>query len=300
MEALREVTVLVPSLNNQKTKMKRPKRINNIIVISDTHMGCQLALMPPTFRLDSGVIVQQSPLQKKIWKMWTEFWTDWVPKATKGEDYIIVHNGDAVDGVHHNSVTQVTHNVKDQIKMARDVLWPVVMKPKCKGYYHIRGTEAHVGKSGQSEEGLASALGAIPDDNGNHARWELYLKMGKFLIHFTHHIGTTSSSAYESTAVYKEYIEACVEAGRWGHPRPDMLIRSHRHRGFETKVKTDSGNGIAHVTAAWQLKTPFVFKLGMKQSTPQIGGSLITSSEDEGIFVRSKVWDIERPKTEIV
>jgi hypothetical protein len=279
----------------------KKKPINNIIVISDTHCGCQLALMPPKFQLDHGPVVSQSRLQKKIWNMWQHFWNEWVPQATKGQDYIIVHNGDAVDGVHHNSVTQITHNIKDQVNMARDVLLPVLSNPKCKGYYHIRGTEAHVGKSGQSEEGLASSLGAIPDENGNHARWEMYMRMNeKYLIHFTHHIGTTSSSSYESTQVYKELVEAYVEAGRWQHEPPDVIVRSHRHREFKIDVKTGKGNGISHVTAAWQLKTPFVFKLGMKQSTPQIGGSLITSSDDEGVYIRSKVWDIERPKTEIV
>lgn len=129
----------------------KKKPINNIIVISDTHCGCQLALMPPKFQLDHGPVVSQSRLQKKIWHMWQYFWNEWVPQATKDQDYIIVHNGDAVDGVHHNSVTQITHNIKDQVNMAREVLLPVINNPKCKGYYHIRGTEAHVGKSGQSE-----------------------------------------------------------------------------------------------------------------------------------------------------
>lgn len=277
------------------------KSIRNIVVISDTHCGCQLALMPPKFQLDHGPVVVQSSLQKKLWIYWNEFWGKWVPDATKGEDYVVVHNGDAVDGVHHNSVTQITHNIKDQIKMAIEVLGPVIADKKCKGYYHIRGTEAHVGKSGQSEEGLAAALGAIPDEIGNHARWEMYLKMmNSYLIHFTHHVGTTSSSNYESTAVYKEYIEACVESGRWGHPRPDAIIRSHRHRQFKTEIRTNTGNGIAYVTPAWQLKTPFIFKLGMKQSTPQIGGCVIRCTEDEGVYVRSKVWDIQRPKTEVI
>lgn len=277
--------------------MTQKKGVRNIVVISDTHSGCQLALMPPAFQLDGGPVVSQSQVQKELWKMWRYFWEVWVPKATKGEPYIIVHNGDAVEGVHHNSVTQITHNIKDQVKMAKTIMQPVISNPKCKAYYHIRGTEAHVGKSGQAEEGLASALGAVPDEAGNHARWELYLKMAdKYLIHFTHHVGTSSSSSYESTAVYKEYIEACVEAGRWGHPRPDCLVRSHRHRGFTTDVPTDKGKGIVHITPAWQLKTPFVFKLGMKMSTPQIGGSLISIGED-GLYARSKVWDIERPKT---
>src|SRR5437762_3193051 len=98
------------------------KKVNNIIVISDTHCGCQLGLMPPEIRLDEAGRFLQSPLQEKMWAMWLEFWNKWVPKVTKGEEYYIVHNGDAIDGVHHNSVTQITYNIKDQIKIAKQVL----------------------------------------------------------------------------------------------------------------------------------------------------------------------------------
>ena len=84
--------------------------IKNVVVISDTHCGCQLGLCPPVVNLDNGGTYVQSSLQKKLWEMWNEFWDVWIPMVTKGEPYIIVHNGDAIDGVHHNSVTQITHN----------------------------------------------------------------------------------------------------------------------------------------------------------------------------------------------
>ena len=148
-------------------------KIKNIIVISDIHCGCQLGLCPPKVKLDSGGTYHSSKLQKKVWKMWEYFWNEWTPMVTKGEPYIIVNNGDAIDGVHHSSVTQISHNITDQIQIAKDVLTPIINHKNCAGYYHIRGTEAHVGKSGQSEEGLAKALGAIPDEIGNYARWEL-------------------------------------------------------------------------------------------------------------------------------
>lgn len=280
-----------------------PKKssVKNIIVISDTHCGCQLALMPPTVQLDNGGTFKASDLQMKMWKMWRHFWDEWVPVVTKGEPYYIVHNGDAIDGVHHNSVTQITHNITDQIQIARDILLPQINNPKCKGYFHIRGTEAHVGKSAQSEEGLARSLGAIPDDKNNHARWEMWLRIEKFLIHFTHHVGTTSSASYESTAVYKELVEAYTEAGRWLNEPPDMVVRSHRHRQFEIKIATKKGYGVSLVTPSWQLKTPFVYKLGLgRSSQPQMGGYLIRVGDEDGLYTRFKVWDIERPKTEII
>lgn len=274
-------------------------KVKNIVVISDTHCGCQLALMPPEVSLDNGGSFKASELQMKMWEMWTYFWDEWVPQVTKGEPYYIVHNGDAIDGVHHNSVTQITHNITDQIAIAYAVLNPRIQHKKCLGYYHIRGTEAHVGKSAQSEEGLARALGAIPDDKGNHARWDMWLRLQKYLIHFTHHVGTTQSANYESTAVWKEMVEAYTESGRWLQEPPDMVVRSHRHRQFEIKTATKKGYGMSIVTPAWQLKTPFVYKLGMgRSSQPQMGGYLIRVGEEDGLYTRFKVWDIQRPKTE--
>lgn len=276
-------------------------KINNIIVISDTHFGCKLALCPPKVYLDEGGTYEPSPLQKKLWGMWREFHDKWVPEATRGEPYILVHNGDCIDGVHHNSTTQISHNFNDQVNLAVQVLSPLVERPNCKAYYHIRGTEAHVGKSGVYEEMVAKQLGAIPDDIGNHARWEMWLDLNRHLIHFTHHIGTTGSSAYESTAVHKELVEQYNEAGRWGEQPPDMTVRSHRHRQYEVKFATERHYGISLVTPAWQLKTPFVHKLpGGRASTPQIGGYLIRTGDKIPLYTDFKIWKIERPKREVV
>jgi len=268
--------------------------ISNIIVISDTHCGCGFGLCPPRVKLDNGSTIIYSPLQKKMWQWWKEFWGKWVPMVTKNEPYIVVFNGDAIDGVHHNAKTQITQNFADQIQIAYEVLAPV--RDRAEKYYHLRGTESHVGQSGEFEEELARRLNSIPDDQGNYARWELWMKMKKALIHFTHHIGGTGSSSYESTAVYKEMVEAFNEAGRWNEKPPDVIVRSHRHRQFETRVATKNGYGISLVTPAFQLKTPLVYRLPQgKASTPQCGGYLIRAGDEDSIFTRFKVWKIERP-----
>jgi hypothetical protein len=229
--------------------------------------------------------------------MWLYFWDEWVPVVTKNEPYIIVHNGDAIDGKHHDSVTQITQNLTDQVGIAKVVLESRVKAKKCAGYYHIRGTEAHVGESGQIEEALAKSLGAIPDEIGNYARWELWMRLNGCLIHFSHHIGTTQSANYESTAPYKEFIESLVDAGRWHNQPPDVIVRSHRHRAIETRVPTQNGYGISLVTPAWQLKVPHTYRFSLgRSSMPQIGGVLIRHGDEDSVFTRSKVWNITRPK----
>jgi len=275
--------------------------IKNIIVISDQHFGCKFGLCPPDgIQLDEGGYYKPSALQRKTWEMWNIFWEDWVPRVTRNDPYVVVNNGAVLDGVHHKSVTQISHNLSDQSKLAYEVLAPIV--EKCQGnYYHIRGTEAHVGSSAQEEERVAGALGAIPNEIGNHARWEMWTRIDGQLIHFAHHIGTTQSSGYESTAVYKEMVEAFNEAGRWNETPPNIIVRSHRHRQFETRISTSAGYGISLVTPGWQLKTPFVYRLASgRSSTPQIGGYLIRLGDEDGAYTRFKVFKVGRSKEVIL
>ncbi|KKK55381.1 hypothetical protein LCGC14_3075130, partial [marine sediment metagenome] len=81
--------------------------------------------------------------------------------GTRGEDFILVHNGDIIDGIHHKSTTQISHNINDQKNLALEMLSPIVSLPHCKGYYQIRGTEAHAGQAQEYEENIAQQLGAI-------------------------------------------------------------------------------------------------------------------------------------------
>ena len=242
------------------------------VYVSDTHCGCGLALCPEQAHLDDGGTYHASKLQKKIKSMWDEFWGKFVPEATHGEPYVVVHNGDAIDGVHHNSVTQITNNLAVQGDIAYEILKPIV--ELCEGrYYHIRGTEAHVGKSGQEEERLAKRLGAIPNDEKQFARYDLWLRLGGALVHSLHHVGTTGSQAYEATAVHKELTEHFIEAARWHDEPPALIVRSHRHRCIKITIPTATTIAQAVVTPAWQSKTPFAWKIpGARLATPQFGG----------------------------
>jgi hypothetical protein len=274
--------------------------INAIIAIADTHSGCRLALLPPEgIILDEGIRAMPSPFQMKLWDYWQDFWNVWVPMVTKKEKYAIVHVGDALDGNHHGSVSQITHNLADQAKIAEVVLRPVIEKAKG-GYYHIRGTEAHVGPSGMVEEQLAKSLGAIPNDVGQYARYDLWKRIGPTgLVHFLHHIGSTGSTAYEATAVNKELTEEFVEAARWRDEPPNVIIRAHRHRHIKITIPTAKNDAIAEVLPGWQGKTSYVWKIpGGRLATPQFGGVLIKWGDEDGVYTRDRVYNIGRSATE--
>lgn len=273
------------------------KTIRNLVVISDTHCGCKLALCPPDGApLDDGGRYMPSPFQKKMWVWWREFWDIWIPEVTRGEPFDLVHNGDAIDGVHHGSTTQISQNIGDQVALADAVLRPIVERCQKSGgtYYHIRGTEAHVGQSGTNEEKLAKQLGAKPNPEGQHARWDLWKRVGKDtkrvpapLVHLLHHIGTTSSAAHEASAVNAELSSMYNQAGRWGEQPPDYIVRSHRHRSIAVDMDSARGRAAAIVTPAWQGKTPFAWKIpGARVTEPQIGGIVIRQGDEEYYYRR--------------
>lgn len=277
-------------------------KINNIIVFSDPHCGCRFGLCPDQVMLDGGGSYISSKFQKEVYKKWLEFWHEWVPLVTKKEPYIVVCNGDMIDGVHHNATTQISHNLQDQKNIAVQIMKPILSLPHCERFYMIRGTEVHTGHTGCDEEAIAKELNAVKTKEGEYSRYELWIRFGENnLCHFTHHVGTTNSAAYESTAIYKELVEAYNECGRWNERPPNCIIRSHRHRSFKIEVPSDSGQSIAICTPGWQLKTPHVYKGSLgRAGTPHVGGFLIRSGDEDTLYTRSRIWKMERTKPEII
>lgn len=276
--------------------------IHNLVVVSDLHCGCQLGLCPAGgVPLDEGGTFLPSVPQRKVWAYWREFWDTVVPEYTHGEPFAVVCNGDAIDGSHHGAKHQHTQNLTDQVKVAYQCLKPVV--DLCGGrYYHIRGTEAHVGKSAEHEEALAERLDALPNDLGQHARYDLWIQVGGGMVHLLHHIGTTGSAAAESVGPNRNLIDMQAEAAMWGHRPPDLIVRSHRHRYCEVCLPAAGRKMRAVVTPAWQLKTPFAWKLpGAAIKGPQFGGVVIRWSEEaQCLFVKEKVWSIAPSKPEVL
>jgi hypothetical protein len=268
--------------------------VKNLVVISDTHSGCKMGLCPTDpVPLDGGGMYLASEFQRGMYAYWREFWDEWIPQVTRGEPFDLVHNGDAIDGVHHRATTQISQNMEDQVRIAELLLKPVVDRCKASGgtYYHIRGTEAHVGQSGEHEERLARNLGAKPNKEGQYARFDLWKRVGDGskapLVHLLHHIGTTGSAAHEASAVNAELTAEYVEAARWNREPPDYIVRSHRHRSIAVDLNSAKGYAAAIVTPAWQGKTPFVWKVpGARTSEPQLGGIIIRVGDEEHFYRR--------------
>lgn len=281
-----------PSLPLVSAPTQTTKVSKNIVVIADLHIGCQLGLCHPDgARLDNGGKYNPSEVQGKTWEIWTNYWK-WVHKIVKNEDFDVVVNGDVIDGRHHDSTHQWSHNLEDQAEHAYKILLPI--RKQAKRMWIVRGTPSHGGESGVDEERLAKRLACEQSKAGQYARNDLWLDLEGDLIHFAHHIGTTSSSAHETSALNAEIAALFTGSGRWGMTPPTMIVRSHRHLSSEIRLPSSRTYTIAFVTAPWQLPTPFAFKtMGGRTATPQIGGSIIRKG-DQDLYTRHFVHPIDR------
>jgi len=264
-----------------------------IIAISDTHVGGFEGLCPGDgIQLDSGNRFMPSKFQSYVWECWEHFWHHWVPAQTKhAKRIVVVHNGDVVDGNHHEAVN-LLGNVATQEKAAVRILKPIADKYPL---YMVRGTEAHGGKSEQSTERVAETLKCQEDkDTGNRTWWQVWLDIDGRVFQFAHHIGTTSSAAYETSAPMRELVAGLVESAQWKQRLPDVFVRSHRHRFLPISIPSVNGRIQLVVTPAWQLRTPMIERVD-RMRLPHIGG-VIFRVEDGRCETIEKIYPMPVPE----
>jgi len=260
--------------------MHKLNKVKNLVVIGDTHCGSSIAIMPPRSVMREGQVVAFSPIQKWLWRQWLDFW-HFVERTTNGEPYVLIHNGDQIDGNHHGTTQLVTNNLSQQRKMFQTLMKPRIAQAEA--FYCTCGTAAHAGQSSDSEESCAEALGAVPDENGNFCRQDLWIEFGKDLIQFAHHIGTTSSQAYKSSPAMRLMAAMYGAAGEHGFRPPSVMVRNHAHDYIEVK----RANCRVVVCPAWQVKSDWMW--GKDTASLPIIGGLVMKLGDEGVHVREFV-----------
>ena len=259
-----------------------------MICISDLHIGCQLALSPPSSKLDSGLIVKHNHVQSVIYAWWKELRDVWCPEVIGDRPFSLLINGDSLEGVHHGATTLISNSKSDQQHLAVKILQPFLKKLKPSKFFFVRGTPAHSGENGCDEELLGRTLGSLKDRNGRYTRQELWSYVGDRLVHATHTIGTSSIQSGESTALCREWNEIATIAGKWGEPCPHFVVRGHRHTHCTVGIPYSGGMGQAISLPAWQCKTPFCMRIaGARNSLPQIGAVALLADGTTKTFLRT-------------
>lgn len=265
------------------------------VVISDLHIASYAGLCPPSgIRLDGGGSYLPNKFQVEVYQFWRHFWEKFVPAhAPRGRKLkFIVVNGDALEGIHHSRTAIVATTWEDMVKAATEILRPLTKMTK--HLFIVRGTEAHSAPMAEAEENLGEKLNAIKNEVGDWSHWQLWLEAEKVPFQFAHHIGVTSSAAYETSAPMRELIAGLVEAAQWGRPMPKIIVRSHRHRYTRVPLPTADGDIELVVTPGWQLRTVHVEKID-RMRMPHIGG-VVFQMENGECEIKRKVYSLPDPK----
>lgn len=255
-----------------------------------------MGICPPKITVKDGGTYEPNEYQRTLQKFWKHFWGVFVPGEIAGaEKVVLVINGDVLDGVHHDTVNILTNSwaVQEQAaaRQIRSIydLCPV----KIDETLMVKGTEAHVGPDGESEDRIAERLRIIKE--GEQLDYQLWINVDNVLFQFAHHIGTTSSAAYESSGPMRELVAAMVEAAQWGAKVPRVVVRSHRHRFIEVPIPSQYGRIRCVITPGWQCRTPFVERID-RMRMPHIGG-VIFLVEGDRCQVIEKIYPMPKPKT---
>lgn len=272
-----------------------------IITISDLHIGSTAGLCPRLTKVSDGGSYIPNKYQKTLRKYWRHFWGKYVPDHTgDAEKIILVINGDIIDGVHHKTVNIVSNSWAIQEQAAIKALLEIreLCPMKIDGIYIVKGTEVHTGPNGESEERIAEKIGAVPNELGEYASYQWWLTVDDVPFQFAHHIGVTSSAAYESSAPMRELTAAMVEAAQWGRSIPRVMVRSHRHRFIEVPIPSKHGRIRAVITPGWQLRTPHVERID-RMRMPHIGG-VVFRIEGDQCEIREKIYPLPDPRPTLI
>lgn len=253
-----------------------------LAIIADTHIGSSTALAPLTFTVHNRnsletQVTQANRLQRWLYDCWLDYW-DHVFRVAKKKRLIVVHCGDIVDGLHHNSL-QVMNEVQDQAQAAVELLEPIVKKVDA--FFGVLGTSIHAGQEHVSEVGIYDQLGA--QDYGQ----TLTLEIDGKLHDFAHH-GRVGLRAWTSSAAGVA-AEVMIDYAQAGLKLPSYVWRGHNH------IIDDSGSKIAGTRCislpSWQLKTTYGWRISSNAARSDIGGYVVV----DGLLDDSKARYFGQP-----
>ena len=246
-------------------KLRKPVRL--VLVVSDLHCGSTVGLCPPDYATFDGSTYGLNPVQEWLWKHWQTMTGPWLDDIRQGEPFALVVNGDATEGIHHKNMQVVHADPGVHAKIAIHCLKPIAAKAAAT--YMVRGTECHVGFTGETNIGAAIGAEYHPD-TGERSAFEWDLRVNGTLCSFKHHISASSRIALYATQLSIALAEEQTTAARAGHSIPKVVCRAHRHtHGLYT-----DDDGLILTTPAWQLKTTYGHKV-VPAAKPACGGCLL-------------------------
>lgn len=205
-----------------------------------------------------------TPKQKQLYRHF-DACAKAVAKLRQGKRLIVVHDGDAIEGVHHDSSQNVTRNKAEQCKIhieLMDHFLQTVNYGKRDTLYYVSGTETHVG---DDEEGIGADLGAQETPEGGYVHDHLELDVNGALLWFAHHGSKRGAGANEGNGLRNFLRDVYFDCLKRRTIPPDCIITGHTHtptwNTYIVREPTSFREVHGIICPSWQMKTRYAYKI---------------------------------------
>lgn len=262
---------------------KRGNLKNDIlqIAVSDFHSGSNYALF--LGRRWNGRKTSHVPMgnQPEIRKQFIKF-GEAVRNRRKGKQIVLIHNGDAIDGDHHQSGDVCTVNSLEQADIHIELmneLQKMIRWQRGDRMYYTRGTQVHVN---EFETYIAEQMNAELHDL-------LELETNGVTSWFAHHGPGAGAGANEGNAMRNWIKNVYFDALKDGRKTPDIIYTGHVHNPTYAALSVRSSgfkfrNIHGVILPSWQGKTSYAWRIA-SMNRNKIGGVIHEIKADGTISV---------------
>lgn len=230
------------------------------VVLSDTHSGSNYALFLK--REWKGTKANNHNATSDQIKIRAQFekYADEVRRVRQGKKVKVIHNGDAIDGDHHNSNDVCTRNSLEQADIHIELMQEfqkLIDWQQGDELYYTRGTQSHVN---EFENYIGEQMNAVQDGDF-YVHDLLHLEANGVLSWFVHHGPGAGSGANEGNAMRNWLKNIYYEALKDRVRIPDILYTGHVHQptyqpfGYRNEMLFKNMHGI--ILPSWQMKTAY-------------------------------------------
>lgn len=197
-----------------------------------------------------------------------------------------MHNGDAIEGVHHNNRQAVTYIKDEQIEVHNELMDEYLQKIKFSKksgdkLFYITGTESH---TTDKENQIGKAFRAEQNEFGGYSFDRLEMEINNRLIWFSHHGPKRGDYPNAGNALRNALRNIYWECKEKGKRPPDMVYYGHVHTPFYTTYVIDNHTIHGIIAPSFQAMTRFSYKVA-GLATAEVGAVFVKISADGQIYI---------------
>lgn len=218
-----------------------------LCILADDHAGSPAGLFPgENWELEDGNHLLPNDWQTTLWSHLRDCGYQ-VAGLRKGGRLIVVHAGDATEGVHHGTVQLLSSRVDEQERMhvavMREFLGLCRFNKRTDQLIYLAGTEAHTGQGNSSTERIVRTLLDTDELDGRQVRHKLIADIDGVLFDIAHKGFRLGGREWTRTNSIRAYLESrWAQAAKRNQRLPRYVIRAHQHQFAHVPVEDQYGH----------------------------------------------------------